>query len=99
MIQKPKTILISGYYGYGNTGDEAILSVMIKDLRAQIPGVEIFVVSGNPKETKARYLVGSISHNDLQAIISTIKMCDLVILGGGGLLHDYWGVASESVET
>ena len=57
MTEKPKTILISGYYGNGNTGDEAILSAMIEDLRTLIPEVEIVVVSGNPEETKTHHHV------------------------------------------
>ena len=99
MTEKLKTILISGYYGYGNTGDEAILSAMIVDLRAQIPEVEIIVVSGNPEDTKTHHQVDAIAPDDLQLIIHTITVCDLVILGGGGLFHDYWGFVSESVLT
>jgi len=99
MTEKPKTILISGYYGYGNTGDEAILSAMIEDFRTRIPEVEIVVVSGNPEETKTHHHVDAIALANLQLIIRTINGSDFVILGGGGLFHDYWGFEPELVLT
>jgi polysaccharide pyruvyl transferase WcaK-like protein len=55
-----KTLLIAGYYGFGNTGDEAILSAILSELRAQRPQLEFTVVSGNPEQTAARYKVASV---------------------------------------
>ena len=74
MKENSKTILIAGYYGYGNTGDEAILSSMIEELYTQIPGEEIVVVSGNPEETKTHHPVDAIAPDDLQLIIHTITV-------------------------
>ncbi|NQS92056.1 MAG: glycosyltransferase [Chloroflexi bacterium] len=99
MTDKPKTIFIAGYYGYGNAGDEAILSVIIKDLRAEIPNSRFIVVSGNPQDTKISHGVEAISGKDLQQIIAKMTLCDLVILGGGGLFHDYWGFDPDTVLT
>ena len=99
MTDKAKTILIAGYYGYGNTGDEAILSVIIDDLRAEIPDVRIIVVSGNPNKTSIANGVEAISGEDFQLISVRMKICDLVILGGGGLFHDYWPFDPSSVLT
>lgn len=31
-----KKILISGYYGFDNSGDDAILKAIVKDLKKQI---------------------------------------------------------------
>lgn len=52
-------IVISGSYGYGDLGDEAILDCMIRRLREEIPGVEIFVLSSNPEDTFYRHKVKS----------------------------------------
>ena len=90
MKKKPKRILIAGYFGYGNTGDEAILSAMIGDLSSGEPEVEINVVSDNPEDTSIHHQVGAVGIGDLQRIIEAISMSDLVIIGGGGLFHDYW---------
>jgi polysaccharide pyruvyl transferase WcaK-like protein len=50
---KSGTILIAGYYGFGNAGDEAILSAMLAGLRGRREDLECIVVSGNPTETAA----------------------------------------------
>ena len=44
-------ILISGYYGFSNAGDEAMLTAIIEALRAERKDVEITVMSGKPEIT------------------------------------------------
>jgi polysaccharide pyruvyl transferase CsaB len=94
-----KKILIAGYYGFSNTGDEAILSAMLTDLRSQRPELEFIIVSGNPDETAARYNVSSVLYTDWNEIIESARRCDLIILGGGGLFHDYWGFDPHTLLT
>jgi polysaccharide pyruvyl transferase CsaB len=93
------TILIGGYYGFGNTGDEAILSAMLNDLRSLQPELEFIVVSGNPGETAAHYNVEAIPWSDIPALLEAVQQCNLIILGGGGLFHDYWGVQTDTLLT
>jgi polysaccharide pyruvyl transferase CsaB len=88
----PDCILIAGYYGFGNTGDEAILSAMLSELRTLTPEAHFIVLSGNPAETSARCNVEAFHANDPVARLDAIERSSLVIIGGGGLLHDYWGV-------
>jgi len=98
-ISVPKKVLIAGYYGFGNAGDEAILTAMLDELRGLRPGLEFVVVSGDPFETSARYHVRSVSYIDLPAILDAAEHCDLIILGGGGLFQDYWGCPTSSLLT
>ena len=44
-------ILISGYYGFANAGDEAMLTAIIESLRQVEKNVELTVLSGNPEDT------------------------------------------------
>src|SRR5687767_12012981 len=94
-----KKVFIAGYYGFRNTGDEAILSAMLTELRSQRPQLEFTVVSGNPDETAARHNVSSVLHTDWNEIIESVRQCDLVILGGGGLFNDYWGFDPHTLLT
>ena len=43
---------MSGYYGFGNLGDEALLDVIVTQLRARFPGLDIDVLSTIPAGTR-----------------------------------------------
>jgi polysaccharide pyruvyl transferase CsaB len=81
---------ISGSYGGLNLGDEAILQVIVTELRRSL-SVEITVFSRNPDDTRRRHqveravAVRKLSRNEASA---AIKGLDLLILGGGGILFD-----------
>lgn len=90
-MSKRKKILIAGYYGFGNIGDEAILSAILADLRERREELEFIVVSGNPTYTASNHNVQSVDRKDIDALLNAAKESDLVILGGGGLFQDYWG--------
>ena len=80
--------VLSGYFGFKNFGDEAILSVLIDKLRT-FPGSKITVISSDPQYTKAIYKdVNSIYTFSITDIITQIMSSDVVISGGGSLLQD-----------
>lgn len=83
-----KRILISGYYGFNNMGDEAILRVMIENLRTHLQDVELTILSHDPADTAKRYGVNSVDRMNPFAILREVKRCDLLISGGGSLLQD-----------
>ncbi len=85
-------VLIVGYYGFENAGDEAILWAMISDLRARRPEISITVVSGNPTKTAEKHGIKAISWHDGLGVFDAVSEADLTIVGGGGLFHDYWGL-------
>ena len=47
-------IVISGYYGFANAGDEAMLTSIVRALRGVQPEIDLTVISGNPAETSAK---------------------------------------------
>lgn len=94
-----KRVFISGYYGFANTGDEAILTVILSELRKRIPNVKISVISGRPEETAAAHKVDTVLWSDPLAISDAVQRADLVIVGGGGLFHDYTGFPADALLT
>lgn len=90
-----KNILIGGYYGAGNLGDEAILECMLKDFRAQRDDLAFFVTSWNPTQTRKQYKVESFHWQDIPALLEAGQQANLIILGGGGLFQDYWGLEKD----
>ncbi len=85
-------VLIVGYYGFENAGDEAILQAIIGDLKALCPEIGFTAVSGDPAATCAMHAIDAVSWHDSLAIFDAVSETDLIIVGGGGLFHDYWGV-------
>ena len=93
-MKKSKTmvkIMISGYYGFNNTGDEAIIKSMVRAFKEKIPQIEIVVLSHSPLQTSQTYQVKAISRLHLIDIICCLRDTNLFISGGGGLLQDLTG--------
>ncbi len=87
-------IVISGYYGFHNVGDEAILYSIIQALRQQEPNVEIVVLSNHPEETAKAYHVLSVNRWKLNEVLKALKNADGLVSGGGSLLQDQTGLRS-----
>ena len=81
-------IVISGYYGFNNAGDEALLTAILAALRASEPEADITVISGNPGNTIAKHQVKSMYRFAAVRLLRAIGEADLVISGGGSLLQD-----------
>lgn len=84
-------VVISGYYGFDNVGDEAILYSIIHALKKVQPDINITVLSNDPDKTKQTYGVNSVTRKNLLAIRQVIKQSDGLISGGGSLLQDVTG--------
>ena len=80
--------LLSGYYGFANLGDEAILEQMVRRLKTQYPMADIDVLSEHPAVTAHDYGVASTPRADLGAARRAIERCDVFLSGGGGLLQN-----------
>jgi polysaccharide pyruvyl transferase CsaB len=88
-LTAPKRILIAGYYGFSNTGDEAVLASIVSGLRRQAgDDLDIVVLSARPEETARTYGVRSVGRMEFRRVRESIRGCDLFISGGGSLLQD-----------
>lgn len=79
-------IVVSGYIGFDNFGDEALLSVLLKNLKSK--NCDITVISSNPSKTKFIHKVKTIKTFNILGIINAILNSDVLISGGGSLLQD-----------
>lgn len=82
-------VFIAGYYGFGNIGDEAILSAMLADLQDLGRALKICVASDQPAETAAWHGVEAVHWRDLSAVLQAVDRSDLILVGGGGLFNSY----------
>lgn len=81
-------VVVSGYYGSKNAGDEAMLAAMIEVLTDVNPQVNIMVISASPDDTARRHGVKAISWLDVSSIWCALRRADLLISGGGSLLQN-----------
>jgi len=84
---RPARLLLSGYYGFGNFGDEAILEVFVEQWRARRPDDVITVLSQDPEATQKTYGVAAVARMAWSALSEAIRSCDVLVSGGGGLLQ------------
>jgi len=81
-------VVLSGYFGFNNEGDEAILQSIIQSLRSLDKTVTITVLSNNPKQTADKYHVQVVNRWKIGEIRRTLHQADGLISGGGSLLQD-----------
>ncbi|PYE54208.1 polysaccharide pyruvyl transferase CsaB [Deinococcus yavapaiensis] len=79
-------ILVSGYYGFANTGDEALALAISRELRAR--GHEVDLLSATPNDTARTYGVRSSARMHPLELLKAVTWCDVLLSGGGGLLQD-----------
>lgn len=81
-------ILISGYYGFDNIGDESILRAVVNGMRARVPDCKLTVLSHDPAATREKYGVEAVDRMAPLDILRAVRRCDMLISGGGSLLQD-----------
>jgi len=77
-------VLLSGYYGFGNLGDEAILAGLGAALQRR--GHEPLVLSNDPADTERRHSFEA--RHRVSGLVGALTSVDAVVSGGGGLLQD-----------
>ncbi|MGH2348024.1 MAG: polysaccharide pyruvyl transferase CsaB [bacterium] len=86
-------VVLSGYYGFGNLGDEAILAAMLAALRSRLPQASYTVLSGDPSSTEHQHGVTAVGRSS-PALLRALSGADLFISGGGSLIQDATSVRS-----
>ena len=81
-------IVLSGYYGFGNAGDEAMLHSILEAIERERPGSSVTVISGRPEDTEKKYQVKAVHRFDYIGMIGALRKADLLLSGGGSLLQD-----------
>ncbi|WP_080832574.1 polysaccharide pyruvyl transferase CsaB [Cohnella massiliensis] len=101
MKEKAKNVVrlaLSGYYGFRNSGDEAVLQSILTALEdaAADKGLkfEPIVFSGDPAWTEKQYGVRAVNRMKLGDMRRALRASDGLISGGGSLLQDATGLGS-----
>lgn len=95
-------VLLCGYYGMGNAGDELLAAASISLLeRCGVPRQRIAMLSGNLAESERVHGVAAFARRELKSVVRAARASETLLLGGGGIFQDssgpfspwyYWGV-------
>lgn len=88
VLEKPKKLLVSGYYGFSNGGDEAILDALLQSCKGLNTPVDVTVLSNTPEKTAQKHGVCTLYRFNIFQVLKAIWKTDLLISGGGSLLQD-----------
>ncbi len=81
-------VLIVGYYGSDNVGDEMLLKATINLLNKVYDSPEITAITYNVKNTMENHRINGISRNKYFEILKGIKRADIIVGGGGSMLQN-----------
>ena len=83
-----RRLLVGGYFGCGNAGDDAILQGFLEGMHKTAPDIQIQALSASPKHAERRFGIRCISRKNPFAIRYALKGADMFVCGGGSLLQN-----------
>jgi len=83
--QSAQRLLLCGYYGEHNLGDDALLEVLL----AQLPAGWLATVTAHDGAlVRELFGVDTVARRSLPLVLKALRHCDALVLGGGSLLQD-----------
>lgn len=87
-----RKLLLAGYFGCENLGDDAILLGFVEGIKSS--GFDVTVLSGSPEETYRLYGLSSIPRKDMARFKQAIGEHDALVFPGGSIFQDVTSVKS-----
>ena len=87
-------VVLSGYYGFRNLGDDAILLSLRDRLASAAPGATLTALSRRPEETRERCGVEAVNRFEPFAVRRAVRRASCFVSGGGSLLQDHTSTRS-----
>ncbi|MGN7471301.1 polysaccharide pyruvyl transferase CsaB [Brevibacillus sp. SAFN-007a] len=81
-------ILISGYYGFNNAGDDVVLYGIISSLKREQPNISLAVLSNQPERTSELFGIEAYDRWSFGTIVRELSRSDMLVMGGGTLMQD-----------
>ena len=78
-------VLLCGYYGEHNLGDDALLQALLAQLP---PGCTPLVTAHDQALVRSRFGVATTDRRSLRGVLRALAGCRALVLGGGSLLQD-----------
>lgn len=96
-------VVLAGYFGFGNLGDELLASASIDFLvESGVDRNKIAILSADPDGSEKKFGVKAFDRWSLRTVSSVLSSADSMLFAGGGLFQDstsirsiiyYWGLS------
>ena len=88
-VCRPKqSVLVCGYYGFSNAGDDAILESIKQSVEQISDEIELTVLSNDPQLTQRQHDLKAVNRFRVDQVVSALRKSDLLLFGGGSLIQD-----------
>lgn len=87
-VKKKYDVLISGYYGFGNMGDDSILETITTQLKAAAPQIRIAALTKRPEVDREHFGIHCVKRMNLFGVALAMLGSRVLISGGGSLFQD-----------
>ena len=87
-VRRRHRVVMSGYYGFSNAGDDAILEAIQQAIHEASDDVAVTVLSNDPELTQKQYGMDAIPRFRIWKVFSALRRSDALLSGGGSLLQD-----------
>lgn len=86
--RKKDGVFICGAYGRGNVGDEALLQIILEQMRQIDPDMPVCVLTRDPESVKQELRTDAVHTFNFWGIFRKLAKSKLYISGGGTLMQD-----------
>lgn len=80
--------VLSGYYGFGNSGDDALLFAIAESLRKKMPDIRLLALTARASRTRKQYGIDCAPRFNPFTVKKVLKSTKMLISGGGSLIQD-----------
>ena len=80
--------VLSGYYGFKNSGDDALLYAITESLKKYKPDIRICVLTADTNATKLQYGCDCYGRFNIFGVKKALKNTKMLLSGGGSLIQD-----------
>ena len=81
-------VIISGYYGFNNIGDDAMLTGIIENFKAARSGIRLVILSKTPVKTALAHRVNTFNRLNFLKTLQVMRRSKLFVYGGGNIIQD-----------
>jgi len=88
MKKEARHYAVAGYYGYSNSGDDALLASICDDLTQANPDNSVTILTQTPENHDSHPQIDAVYRFNILKVFRALRRSDILIMGGGSLLQD-----------